>query len=156
MEILWKWIFSAKFQANHRRLCGNCAFPQNLYTRKLGENSVFYAVSGSSLENSNEFWDSVVKISVTNKKYVDKYSIQKFLIFGSMIFLFLFVEKSKKTLHWSVIFIVTYKDRLQQIIHYLHLKWTRWMNRVRTQATTVQDRNVSLCSRTHYITHEIS
>ena len=25
-------------------LCGNCVFPQNFYTRKLGEITVFYAV----------------------------------------------------------------------------------------------------------------
>ena len=29
----------------HRpKLCGNCAFPQNFHTRKLGEITVFYAV----------------------------------------------------------------------------------------------------------------
>ena len=31
------------------KLCGNCAFPQNLHTRKLGEIGVFYAVSVISL-----------------------------------------------------------------------------------------------------------
>ena len=28
----------------HPRLCGNCSFPQNFHTRKLGEITVFYAV----------------------------------------------------------------------------------------------------------------
>ena len=26
------------------KLCGNCAFPRNLQTRKLGEITVFYAI----------------------------------------------------------------------------------------------------------------
>ena len=28
-----------------RKLCGNCVFPQNFHTRKLGEITVFYAVT---------------------------------------------------------------------------------------------------------------
>ena len=31
------------------KLCGNCAFPQNFRTRKLGQITVFYAVKGSLL-----------------------------------------------------------------------------------------------------------
>ena len=42
--ILGKGTVSAKFQANRPKLYGNCAFPQNSHTRKLGENTVFYAV----------------------------------------------------------------------------------------------------------------
>ena len=29
---------------NRPKLCGNCAIPQNFYTRKLGKFTVFYAV----------------------------------------------------------------------------------------------------------------
>ena len=31
-------------KSDRPKLCGNCAFPQNFHTRKLGENTVFYAV----------------------------------------------------------------------------------------------------------------
>ena len=31
-------------ESDHPKLCGNCAFPQNFRTRKLGEITVFYAV----------------------------------------------------------------------------------------------------------------
>ena len=34
----------SKNTAIRPKLCGNCAFPQNFYTRKLGEITVFYAV----------------------------------------------------------------------------------------------------------------
>ena len=37
-EILWKGT------ANRPKLCGSCAFPQNFHTRKLDENTVFFAV----------------------------------------------------------------------------------------------------------------
>ena len=40
VETLWKGTVSAKFQ----KLCGNCVFPQNFYTRKLGEITWFFAV----------------------------------------------------------------------------------------------------------------
>ena len=48
MKILWKDTVSAKFRANRPKLCGNCAFPQNFLTRKLGEITVFYAVEGNN------------------------------------------------------------------------------------------------------------
>ena len=32
-------------RANRPKLCGNCAFPQNFYTSKSGEVTVFFAVS---------------------------------------------------------------------------------------------------------------
>ena len=32
------------FHVIHQKLCGNCAFPQNFHTRKLGEITVFYTV----------------------------------------------------------------------------------------------------------------
>ena len=40
---MWKGAASKKFRANRPNLCGNCAFPQNFRTRKLGEITVFYA-----------------------------------------------------------------------------------------------------------------
>ena len=40
MEILWRGTVSEQFG----EICGNCAFPQNFPTRKLGEITVFYAV----------------------------------------------------------------------------------------------------------------
>ena len=33
-----------EFRENHRKLYGNCTFPQIFHTRKLGEITVFYAV----------------------------------------------------------------------------------------------------------------
>ena len=44
MEILWKGTVSVEFCRIRLKLCGNCAFPQNFNTRKLGEITVFYAV----------------------------------------------------------------------------------------------------------------
>ena len=44
VEILWKSTVSTWFRAIHPKLCGNCTFPQNFHTRKLGEITVFYAV----------------------------------------------------------------------------------------------------------------
>ena len=43
VEILRKDTVSAKFQTIRRKLCRNCAFPQNFYTRKSGEILVFFA-----------------------------------------------------------------------------------------------------------------
>ena len=44
MEVLWKGTVSAYFRANRPKLCGNCSFPQNFHTRKLGEITVFFVV----------------------------------------------------------------------------------------------------------------
>ena len=41
VESLQKGTVSIEFRP---KLCGNCVFPQNFRTRKLGEISVFYAV----------------------------------------------------------------------------------------------------------------
>ena len=52
------WLISwygnfAQFQANHSKLCGNCAFLQNFHIRKLGEITVIYVVySAFSLPNA--------------------------------------------------------------------------------------------------------
>ena len=44
VEILWKDTVSGDSPETMRKLCGNCAFPQNLHTMKLGKITVFYAV----------------------------------------------------------------------------------------------------------------
>ena len=44
MKILRKDTVSAEFRAIRPKLCGNCAFPQNFHTRKLGKVTAFYAV----------------------------------------------------------------------------------------------------------------
>ena len=38
------WNFCGKARTNRPKLCGNCAFQQNFYTRKLDEITVFFAV----------------------------------------------------------------------------------------------------------------
>ena len=47
--LVWKFCgkvqFSHSLRANCAKLCGNCAFRQNFYIRKLGEITVFFAVS---------------------------------------------------------------------------------------------------------------
>ena len=39
--------------ANRPKLWGNCAFPQNFHTRKLGEITVFFAVNVTDSESLN-------------------------------------------------------------------------------------------------------
>ena len=39
-------VVSTEFWANRLKLCGNCDVTQKFQTRKLGEISVFYTVSG--------------------------------------------------------------------------------------------------------------
>ena len=48
MEILWKGTVSAEFRANRLKLCENCAFLQNFHIKKLGEITIFFAMSGSA------------------------------------------------------------------------------------------------------------
>ena len=45
--LVWKFCgktISVEFRSIFPKLCGNCAFPQNFHTRKLGAILVFYAV----------------------------------------------------------------------------------------------------------------
>ena len=44
MKILWKCTVATEYRVIRRKLCGNCAFPQNFHTRKLVEITVFCAV----------------------------------------------------------------------------------------------------------------
>ena len=53
MEILWKRLVSAEFW-----VIRNCAFPQNFYTKTLGEITVFFVVT-SVLEFEN-VWKSLI------------------------------------------------------------------------------------------------
>ena len=52
MEILWKDTVSSQFRAIRPKLCGNCVFPQNFHTMKLGEITVFYAVKDVYVSDS--------------------------------------------------------------------------------------------------------
>ena len=51
MGILQKGTVSAEFRAIRPKLCGNCAYPQNFHTKKLGEIAVFYALVFTVLVN---------------------------------------------------------------------------------------------------------
>ena len=44
--LVWRLCGKEQFPhtAIHLKLCGNCSFPENFYTRKLGEITVFFAV----------------------------------------------------------------------------------------------------------------
>ena len=42
--LVWKFYGKAQFLAIRSKLWGNCVFPQNFHTRKLGEITVLYAV----------------------------------------------------------------------------------------------------------------
>ena len=54
MKILWKGTVSAQFRAICTKLCGNCVFPQNFHTIKLGEITVFFLVLRNSFQLSEE------------------------------------------------------------------------------------------------------
>ena len=59
--ISWCENFVEKAQFPHAippKLCGNCAFPQNFHTRKLGEIVAFSAVSYSEL--SDHYLESAI------------------------------------------------------------------------------------------------
>ena len=47
----YHWEKNRNF-ANHPKLCGNCAFPQNFHTRKLGEITVFFSVYEKHAKNN--------------------------------------------------------------------------------------------------------
>ena len=60
VEILRKDTVSVKFWANLPKLCGNCVFPQNFYTRELGEITVHFAVWAS--DHQQLFEDPTIKL----------------------------------------------------------------------------------------------
>ena len=43
--LVWKRSEKAHFWANRPKLCGNCEFPQNIHTKKLGEIRLFDAMN---------------------------------------------------------------------------------------------------------------
>ena len=57
------WKFCGKAQ---RKLCGNCAFPQNFHTRKSGEIMVFFAVCF----DSQKYLTKWVKLFFASQKSV--------------------------------------------------------------------------------------
>ena len=50
MKTLWKWTVCAEFWDNCPKLPGNCVFSQNVYTRKLGQITIFNEVVEKCLE----------------------------------------------------------------------------------------------------------
>ena len=60
----------------HPKLCGNWAFPQNLYTRKLGQTTVFFAletledkeIEHKLKEEQTEYRQQLKKDNTENKK----------------------------------------------------------------------------------------
>ena len=55
--LVWKLVEVSGnyFWANHQKSCENCAFPQNFHNRKLGEISVFHAVTGKHRNKWNHW-----------------------------------------------------------------------------------------------------
>ena len=45
MEVLWERPVFVEFQTIHSKLHRNCAFPKSFHSRKLGETTLFYAVT---------------------------------------------------------------------------------------------------------------
>ena len=60
------------------KLCGNCAFPQNFDTRKLGEIMAFYAVHDDGVDVKNVLQSSLLhnnllrNVSIVNQKVFSK------------------------------------------------------------------------------------
>ena len=71
VEILWKGTVSAWFRAIHLKLCGRYAFPQNFYTRKLDEITVFCAVFTTPIVNATT--TPILNTAATPKHYFGLY-----------------------------------------------------------------------------------
>ena len=50
---MWKGTVSAQFWAIRPKLCGNCAFPQNFHTGKLGEIAIIFTVMSTFSDHKN-------------------------------------------------------------------------------------------------------
>ena len=74
MEILWKGTVSAWFRAIRRKLCGDCAFPQNFRTRNLGEITVFFA-GYKFLQNAKDRFHNGGGKEKAAKYYVDNQEV---------------------------------------------------------------------------------
>ena len=64
MDIFGKPRVSAEFRLNRLKFYGNCTFPQNLRTTKLGTSTVFYAVKIILFSVWFCKWEFVDKISL--------------------------------------------------------------------------------------------
>ena len=62
VKILWKGTVSSQFWENRPKLWGNCALPQNFYTRKFGEMTVFYAVWVVAILQSRRIQQSAAQL----------------------------------------------------------------------------------------------
>ena len=62
LKILWKHRVYAEFRSIRLKLCGNCAFPQNFHTKKLGKITVVYTV----IKDVSFFWTVINSVSVFN------------------------------------------------------------------------------------------
>ena len=56
-EILWKRTLSTEFQVIRPKPCGNCLFSQNLYNRRLGDITVYYAVVYENHKTKREYYE---------------------------------------------------------------------------------------------------
>ena len=77
-----------QFRANRSKLCGNCAFPQNFHTRKLGEMSVIYAIMYCVYENTIREYDTNfynLRNVTTNNHYFLKKLGSKYLKKSKML-----------------------------------------------------------------------
>ena len=66
MEILWKDTVSAEFLANHPKLYGNGAFPQNFHTRKLGKGNLIFCCTDPTDPNFQQIKIVIIVISHIN------------------------------------------------------------------------------------------
>ena len=98
MEIFRKGIVSPEFWANLPKLCLNCAFLQNFYTKKLGEITVFWAVD-LLYRYLKETTDRVKPNQIINTHYTFVpsthwfFKFRKTLQFTSYLVILSFIEK---------------------------------------------------------------
>ena len=57
--LVWKFC-RAQFERHSFSICGNCAFPQNFHTRKLGEIRIFYAVLLTKQSTNTQYFNSIL------------------------------------------------------------------------------------------------
>ena len=71
--VMLLWLISVDIYEGHYhhypKLCGNCTFPQNFRTRKLGEITVFYAVQMLTAGKS-EWIDSIETYQTGSHKVI--------------------------------------------------------------------------------------
>ena len=69
ISVLWKRTISVEFRANRLKLCENCAFPQNVHTKKSGEITVFYVVKAghSEISSAKLNWSVILSHKFENR-----------------------------------------------------------------------------------------